>query len=342
MTARRALGRRDFLEALAPGRGCGSPSPAPAGSPPRRRRSPIAGFSPSAWLHVGPDGAVTVYLAKSEMGQGTYTAMAVLVAEELEADWRRVRVVQADADPRFGNMLTGGSRSVRGEFIPLRKAGAAAREVLVAAAARRLGVKPASCRAEQGAVVHAASGRRLEYGALAADAAKLPVPADPTAQGPEALQAHRPARAAARHAGQDARPGGLRDRRARARDAPRRGGAAAGVRREGEGVRRGGGGEGPRRPQGRGGAERRRGGRRHHVGAIRGREALRGHLRRRPERGRSTARRSPRAARGRAASTASRLRREGGDIEAALAGGRTRASRPSTRCRSSPTRRWSR
>ncbi len=177
MTAARGLGRRDFLRLSA---GAGLWVAVSGAGRARAARAPAAaGFSPSAWLHVAQDGAVTVFLAEAEMGQGSYTGMAVLVAEELEADWQRVRVVQADADPRFGNMMTGGSSSVREGWIPLRKAGAAAREVLVRAAARRWKVAPGACRAERGAVVHAASGRRVDYGALVADAARLKVPADP-------------------------------------------------------------------------------------------------------------------------------------------------------------------
>lgn len=177
-----SLGRRDFLK-LSAGAGLWLAVSAPGRVLAARAAIP-AGFAPSAWLHVAPDGAVTVFLAKSEMGQGSYTGMAVLVAEELRADWKRVRVVQADADARFGNMSTGGSRSVRGGWIPLRKAGAAAREVLIEAAARRWEVAPGACRAEAGAVVHATSRRRLEYGALVADAARLPVPADPPLTAP--------------------------------------------------------------------------------------------------------------------------------------------------------------
>jgi isoquinoline 1-oxidoreductase beta subunit len=183
MTAPTPLGRRDFLKVSA---GAGlwlavhGPGRVLAADP----SAPPAGFAPSAWLHVGPDGAVTVHLGKSEMGQGTFTGMAVLIAEELEADWTKVKVVSADADPRFGNMVTGGSRSVRGNYLALRKVGAAAREVLLAAGAKRLGVKPGACHAADGAVVHAPSGRRLEYGALVADAAKLPVPENPRLKSP--------------------------------------------------------------------------------------------------------------------------------------------------------------
>ena len=179
-----AVSRRDFVK-LSAGAGLwvafggGKALAAPAAE---------AGLSPSVWLHVGTDGVVTVYLAKSEMGQGSYTGMAVLVAEELEADWKRVRVVQADADARFGTMSTGGSSSVRRSYEPLRKAGAAAREMLVAAAAKRWAVAVSTCTAAEGAVHHAASGRRLGYGALAAAAAHEPVPADPALKAASAFR----------------------------------------------------------------------------------------------------------------------------------------------------------
>jgi len=183
MSTLHKLGRRDFLKLSATGGaglwlGLHLPSRAEAAAP--------AALEPDAWLRVDPSGAVTVFLAKSEMGQGTFTGMAVLIAEELEAEWKRVKVVQADADAkRFGNMITGGSRSVRGLFDPLRKAGAAAREMLIGAAARRWKVDRATCRAEQGFVVHAASGRRLGYGALATAAAREEVPKDPPLKDPK-------------------------------------------------------------------------------------------------------------------------------------------------------------
>lgn len=183
MTAPRPLGRRDFLK-LSAGAGLWLAVSGPGRVIAADPSTLPTGFSPSAWLHIGPDGVVTVHLGKSEMGQGTFTGMAVLIAEELEADWAKVRVVPADADPRFGNMITGGSRSVRANFIPLRKVGAAARELLVAAGAKRLGVKPGACRPESGVVVHGASGRRVEFGSLVADAAKLPVPEDPPLKDP--------------------------------------------------------------------------------------------------------------------------------------------------------------
>ena len=178
------MGRRAFLQITA-GTGlwlAASPLRVAAAGP---GDSPTGDFQPSAWLNVDPKGAVTVWLGRSEMGQGTFTGMAVLVAEELEADWKRVRVVQADADPRYGRMSTGGSSSVRQSWEPLRKAGAAAREMLVAAAAAQWGVDPGSCRAAGGAVLHPASGRSAGYGELAATAAKLPVPEKPRLKDPK-------------------------------------------------------------------------------------------------------------------------------------------------------------
>jgi len=177
MTAIHKAGRREFLKLTAGG---GAGLWLAFHLPARARAAEPAALEPDAYLRIDPSGEVTVFLAKSEMGQGTYTGMAVLVAEELEADWKRVRVVQADADPkRFGQMSTGGSRSVRQFFDPLRKTGATAREMLIAAAARKWGVDRAACRAELGAVVHPPSGRKLGYGELAAAAAREEVPRDP-------------------------------------------------------------------------------------------------------------------------------------------------------------------
>jgi isoquinoline 1-oxidoreductase subunit beta len=178
MTAPARFGRRRFLQATALG-GAGLwlaihfPAVARAAEP-----GPPA-LEPNAWLRIDPKGVVTVYVAKAEMGQGVLTSMAMLVAEELEADWRTVRVVQADALPKYGPMGTGGSRSVRGSYLPLRQAGAAARELLVTAAAQKWKVERAGCRAEQGSVVHRPSGRRVGYGALVAAASRLEVPKEP-------------------------------------------------------------------------------------------------------------------------------------------------------------------
>jgi isoquinoline 1-oxidoreductase beta subunit len=140
-------------------------------------------FKPNAYLRVGADNRVTVVVGLSEMGQGVHTAIPMLVAEELDADWSRVRVEQAPVDAAFDNPIfhtqaTGGSTSVNGHWDPMRKAGAAAREMLVAAAAQAWKVDAAECRTEKGAVIHK-SGKKLTYGRLVAAAAKQPVPKEP-------------------------------------------------------------------------------------------------------------------------------------------------------------------
>jgi isoquinoline 1-oxidoreductase beta subunit len=184
MTAPSRLGRRRFLQATALG-GAGLWLAVHLPSAARAAGKGPAALEPSAWLRLDPQGLVTIYVAKAEMGQGVLTSMPMLVAEELEADWKAIRVVQADALPRFGRMGTGGSRSVRDSYLPLRQAGAAARELLITAAAGQWKVERASCRAEQGAVVHPPSGRRLGYGALVAAAGRLEVPKDPPLKDPK-------------------------------------------------------------------------------------------------------------------------------------------------------------
>jgi isoquinoline 1-oxidoreductase subunit beta len=134
-------------------------------------------FKPNGWISVDPDGIVTLTIGKSEMGQGVRTSLAMILAEELEADWTRIKLVQAKPFPG-SDLGTGGSNSIASGWKPLRQAGAAAREMLVTAAAARWNVNRASCTASQGAVVHPPTGRRLEYGSLVADAAKLPLPGD--------------------------------------------------------------------------------------------------------------------------------------------------------------------
>jgi isoquinoline 1-oxidoreductase beta subunit len=140
-----------------------------------------APFAPNAFLRIDPTGVVTITVARSDMGQGVRTALPMIVAEELDADWSQVRVVQADAHPdRYGRMMTVGSTSVRnGAWLPLRRAGAAAREMLLAAAAARWNVPVAALATDRGRVAHAASGRSAAYGELAEAAATLPVPAEP-------------------------------------------------------------------------------------------------------------------------------------------------------------------
>jgi isoquinoline 1-oxidoreductase subunit beta len=139
-------------------------------------------FAPSAFIRIGRDGSVTLIIGQVEMGQGTYTALPMLIAEELEVGLNQVQIEHAPPDdtlfgnPLIGFQVTGASTSVRAFWEPLRRAGATARTMLVTAAAKSWNVEPTSCRAEKGEVIHIASGRRTRYGALAADAAKLPIP----------------------------------------------------------------------------------------------------------------------------------------------------------------------
>lgn len=142
-------------------------------------------FEPNAWIRIGTDGIVTIIVDKSEMGQGVMTSLPMLVAEELEVDWSKIRIESAPADPvynntMFGMQATGGSTSVRSSWDSLRKAGATAREMLIGAAAQIWGIEKASCRAENGSVVHQPSGRKLNYGDLVELAGKFPVPKEVT------------------------------------------------------------------------------------------------------------------------------------------------------------------
>jgi isoquinoline 1-oxidoreductase beta subunit len=142
-----------------------------------------ADFSPNAFIRIGGDGPIVLTMPYVEMGQGTYTSISMLIAEELEVDLTQVRLEHAPPDEKlYGNPLlggiqaTGGSTAMRAAWQPLRQAGATARVMLIAAAAKRWSVDPASCHAEHGEVVHQPSGRRVKYGDLAADAARMTVP----------------------------------------------------------------------------------------------------------------------------------------------------------------------
>ena len=144
----------------------------------------------NAWVRIAPDDTVTILIDKSEMGQGVVTSLAMLLAEELEFDWKKVKTEFAPAAPQYFNPIfgvqgTGGSTSIRASWGPLTKAGAAAREMLIAAAAQQWYVEPSACHVENGAVVHNATNKRLGYGALAERAAKLPVPANPALKDPK-------------------------------------------------------------------------------------------------------------------------------------------------------------
>ena len=136
-----------------------------------------AAFNPGVFVGVEPDGAVVIVAARSEMGTGSRTGLPRIVADEMEADWSRVRIVQANGDQKYGDQDTDGSHSVRSFFNAMREAGATARTMLVEAAAQQWGVPPAECEARLHTVVHRPSGRTAGYGSLAAAAAKLPVPA---------------------------------------------------------------------------------------------------------------------------------------------------------------------
>jgi isoquinoline 1-oxidoreductase subunit beta len=138
-------------------------------------------FGPTAFFEVTPDNLVTVYIPNSEMGQGVRTALSMIVADELEADWSQIRVKQAPAgdaykSPVFGAQVTVGSASVRGFYEPLRKAGAAGRAMLVKAAAETWKVPEAECEASKGTVKHKKSGKTLKYGELCRKASEYVIP----------------------------------------------------------------------------------------------------------------------------------------------------------------------
>ena len=139
-------------------------------------------FTPNAFIRIQGDGQIVLTMPYVEMGQGTYTSIPMLIAEELEVELKQVRLEHAPpneklyANPLLGVQATGNSNAIRGAWQPLRQAGATARTMLVAAAAERWNVDPASCRAQGGEVLHPPTGRSSKYGELAADAARLPVP----------------------------------------------------------------------------------------------------------------------------------------------------------------------
>lgn len=148
-------------------------------------------FAPNAYITITADGQITLTVPYVEMGQGTYTSIPMLIAEELDIGLDQVRLEHAPpnerlyANPLLGVQATGNSNAIRGAWQPLRQAGAAARSMLVAAAAKRWSVAPATCRAQHGEVLHPPTGRRSTYGELAADAARMPVPEKVTLKEPK-------------------------------------------------------------------------------------------------------------------------------------------------------------
>jgi isoquinoline 1-oxidoreductase beta subunit len=133
-------------------------------------------FNPGVWMSIAADGTVTIVAHRSEMGCGSRTALPLVVADELDADWSKIRLEQAIGDSKYGEQDTDGSHSVRSFFDLMRQVGATGRAMLIRAAAAQWNVSPADCSTEPHFVVHKASGRKLGYGALAPAAAKLPVP----------------------------------------------------------------------------------------------------------------------------------------------------------------------
>ena len=146
----------------------------------RRSQAQQGAAAIGPFVRIDPDGAVTIMGKNPEIGTGVKTSLPMIIAEELDVEWSRVRVEQAPLDMKYGDQFTGGSTGVWTNWNELRRAGAAARAMLVTAAATRWSVEPASCATDGGFVIHQTSGRRLGYGALAADAAHMQVPREVT------------------------------------------------------------------------------------------------------------------------------------------------------------------
>ena len=153
-----------------------------AAEPPKYGAASMPGGTvedPLVFVSIAPDGTVTIVAHRAEMGTGVRTSLPMVVADEMEARWDRVKIVQAPADEaRYGSQNVDGSRSMRHFFQPMRRVGAAARQMLEAAAAARWGVPVNEVRAAKHEVLHTPTGRRLGYGELAAEAARQPVPAN--------------------------------------------------------------------------------------------------------------------------------------------------------------------
>ena len=170
--------RREFLKSGAAGSAgllLAFYAPALAAAP----NAPEPDFKPNAYIRIDPRGDVHLVVTRSEMGQGVRTALAMILAEELDADWSRVKIEQGDCDPQYGDMTTGGSMSIRSTWDPLRKAGACARDMLLTAAADSWGVAKDECSAAGSSVIeHKKTGQKITYGQLAIKAASVPLPKD--------------------------------------------------------------------------------------------------------------------------------------------------------------------
>jgi isoquinoline 1-oxidoreductase beta subunit len=141
-----------------------------------RAAAPEAALAPNVYVAIDATGKVRIVIPRSEMGTGIKTSLAQALADELDADWAGIEIVQAQGDAKYGDQNTDGSRSVRQFLMPLRRAGASARHMLIAAAAQRWNILPAECRTEPGVVVGARAGQRLGYGELVEAATHQPVP----------------------------------------------------------------------------------------------------------------------------------------------------------------------
>lgn len=178
------LNRRTFLQAA----GAGSASlivgfylgPVRASAKPTDKP-----FAPNAFIEINREGEIRLWVARSEMGQGVRTSMIMILADEMDADWSRVKIIQADFDAKYGDMITGGSMSVRGSWAPLRKAGATAREMLITAAQQTWNVPREECTTREGTVIHIKSKRALKYGDLLGRAATISEPKDPPTKEPK-------------------------------------------------------------------------------------------------------------------------------------------------------------
>jgi isoquinoline 1-oxidoreductase beta subunit len=174
------MDRRDFLE-VAAGSAAGLILGVNVSCRTAHGQGAAGEFKPNVFLTIKPDGGIVMYTPRPEMGQGSRTGLKMIVADELDVPWESIEIRMAQAGPQevWGNMTAGGSTSIRQFFGPLGDAAAAAREMLVAAAAERWGVPVSECTAQLGRVVHPATGRSIGYGELTEGAARQPVPAHP-------------------------------------------------------------------------------------------------------------------------------------------------------------------
>src|SRR5712664_1000412 len=147
-----------------------------AEGPPKDTQADLATLHPNVFVGIDTDGTVYIVAHRSEMGTVIRTSLPLVVADELDADWKRVKIEQAVGDGRYGDQNTDGSHSVRSFLEVMREAGAAARLMLIRAGAQRWGTPDSECRTDLHTVVHTPTGRRLGYGELASAASKLPVP----------------------------------------------------------------------------------------------------------------------------------------------------------------------